>query len=229
MADNPITDENNVVLYDDAGNKIGVVLKNSIYRLEGRNILTSPDGTKDVSVTTDGAKQRLDVNAKIDTTVPNPSNISALVTAGYVYSCAFSVNMASAGTANPLFLLKNPSGSGKTVYIHSLRFGVNVENNYGNFVIFANPTITANGTAETARNRCVGGGFGASAMTTFKLPTVSANGNQLENLEVAQNGNSIEAATHFAIHVAPNNNLLITGDPKSNNREAVITVVWAEF
>lgn len=185
--------------------------------------------TKTVSVITDGSYERLAVEAKIDTAVPSTDNISALVIAGYVYSCAFSVNMASAGVKNPLFLMKNPSGSGKTVYIHSMRFGVDVENNYANFIVFANPTITANGTTETSRNRCIGGGFGASAMSTFTLPTVSANGNPIENVEVASNSSSVEAASHFAIMVKENNNLMITGDPKSNNRTAVITIVWAEF
>lgn len=33
MGDNPITDDNNVVLYDDLGNKVGVILDGSIYRL----------------------------------------------------------------------------------------------------------------------------------------------------------------------------------------------------
>jgi len=33
MADNPVTDENNVVLYDDLGNKVGIVLDGSTYRL----------------------------------------------------------------------------------------------------------------------------------------------------------------------------------------------------
>lgn len=33
MADNPITDDNNVVLYDDLGNKVDVILSSGIYRL----------------------------------------------------------------------------------------------------------------------------------------------------------------------------------------------------
>lgn len=33
MADNPIYDENNVVLYDDQGNKVNVVLDDGVYRL----------------------------------------------------------------------------------------------------------------------------------------------------------------------------------------------------
>lgn len=58
-----ITD--NITLHDVDSNPIGVVLKNGIYRLEGRSILTSPDGTRDVSVITDGSIERLAVNANI--------------------------------------------------------------------------------------------------------------------------------------------------------------------
>ena len=65
MADNPITDENNVVLYDDLGNKVGVILKNGIYRLENRGVITSPDGADDVDVLDDSGTKRLAVDAKI--------------------------------------------------------------------------------------------------------------------------------------------------------------------
>ena len=65
MADNPVTDENNVVLYDDLGNKVGVILDGSIYRLAGSNIVTNAGGGKIVTVSTDGAKERLDVDAQI--------------------------------------------------------------------------------------------------------------------------------------------------------------------
>lgn len=56
----------NATLWDESGNAVGVVLKNGIYRLEGRNVITSPDGVKDVTVTTTGLKERLDVNAVIE-------------------------------------------------------------------------------------------------------------------------------------------------------------------
>jgi hypothetical protein len=65
MADNPVTDDNNVVLYDDLGNKVGVVLDNGIYRLESRATISSPNGVKDVDVITDGSVERLAVDANV--------------------------------------------------------------------------------------------------------------------------------------------------------------------
>lgn len=62
MADNPIYDDNNVCLYDDLGNKIGVILDGSVYRLAGSNVITDAGGSNIVTTTTDGAKERLDVN-----------------------------------------------------------------------------------------------------------------------------------------------------------------------
>jgi hypothetical protein len=45
------------VLYDASGNAVSVVLNNSIYRLESRSAITSPDGVDDVAVQTiDGVK-----------------------------------------------------------------------------------------------------------------------------------------------------------------------------
>lgn len=63
MADNPIYDENNVCLYDDLGNKVGVILADGTYRLAGTNIITNEDGTKVVTTTTDGSKERLDTSS----------------------------------------------------------------------------------------------------------------------------------------------------------------------
>ncbi len=40
MADNPITDDANVVLYDDLGNKVDVILTDSVYRLAVDALLT---------------------------------------------------------------------------------------------------------------------------------------------------------------------------------------------
>ena len=57
-----------VTLYDENGNEVKVTLINGIYRIEGRSVLTNPDGTKDVTVTTDGTKERLDVDAHISDT-----------------------------------------------------------------------------------------------------------------------------------------------------------------
>jgi hypothetical protein len=182
-----------------------------------------------VTTTTDGSKERLDVDARIAQDTVSGENIAALTTAGYVYCFAGQINMTSSGSDNPLLYIENPTGSGKVLYIYSMRFGVNVSNNYANIKVFANPTITANGTTQTPPNRCIGGGFGASDMNVYTLPTVSANGTQIENLEVAENGNSIHSAENFAMHFEENNKMLVTGDPKSNNREAAITIIWAEF
>jgi len=40
MADNPITDDNNVVLYDDLGNKVAVNLLSGVYRLAVDSFIT---------------------------------------------------------------------------------------------------------------------------------------------------------------------------------------------
>jgi hypothetical protein len=187
------------------------------------------DNTKAVATITDGAIERLAVDAKVSVAVPSASNISNLVKLGYVYCWAGRVNMASAGVNNPIFLMKNPSGSSKVLYIYKMHFGVDVENNYANFRLYASPTITTNGTLQTVYNRNIGGGFGASAMQAYTLPTVSANGNEIMNVEVGQNNNSIETLSDFGIHIQANNNIMITGDPKSNSRNAVLTIVWAEY
>ena len=75
------------VLYDASGNAVGVTLNNSIYRIEGRSSITSPDGANDVDVILDsdnGNVYRLQTEAltapgstvNIGTGIPsNPSDL----------------------------------------------------------------------------------------------------------------------------------------------------------
>ena len=184
-----------------------------------------------VTTTTDGAKERLDVSAILVPSITSvqSGNIGELVKAGRVYSVALTLNMAIAAFDNPVILLRNPVGSLKTLYIYRILTGVFTSNTFVDFKVFANPTITTNGTSQTPVNRAVGGGFGASVMTAFSFPTVSANGTPLLTQVCGQNTNSFDGVEDFSIQVSPNNNLLITANPSANNRESKVTVIYAEF
>lgn len=185
--------------------------------------------TSPLSLTTAG-RLRVDTSASpTDPSIPpNADNISDYVKALKVYTATVSVNMAAAATDNPLVLLRNPTGSGKTMYVYKTAFGVSVNNVFAIFKVFSNPTVSTNGTVITQASNNVGGGAPAATMLANSLPTVSASGSALNNYVVAQNNNSITSVDDFSVHVQPNNSLLITGSPQSNNRQAEITVVWVE-
>ena len=163
-----------------------------------------------------------------ESTTPTSTTIAQFVTNGKVYTVSKNLNMAAADTDNPLVLIKNPSASGKTLYVYATHVGVNVTNVAANFKLWYDPTITANGTVETPRNNNIGGGFGASVMNVFSLSTVSASGTLIGTYAVGQNTNTLPRIDDFSIFLAPGHNLLLTGAPGSNNRVATVTMTWAE-
>lgn len=137
------------------------------------------------------------------------------------------VNTASAGTDNPLILLKNPSDSGKNLILYSVVLGISIENNYGVYKIFIDPTISSNGTSETILNKNIGSSV-ASVMELYQIPTIIANGILNSSYVYGANSNSVIINANFSLLLQPGHNLLITGDPKSNNRTSQITLTWVE-
>lgn len=145
------------------------------------------------------------------------------------YGNAFQINAATGGTDNPAILIRNPNGSGKIFYFKLISAGVEINNVFVTYKVFANPTVTANGTAQTPASLNVGGGAGAAAALVTTLPTISANGTLLVIKLMSQNGTEVRLAEDGVIALNPNNSLLITADPQSNNRVSDITVHWAEI
>lgn len=182
----------------------------------------------DLMTDVDG-RNRLSVETVPSILTPSAQNISQLVRAGKVYCYADAVSAPTSGSSNPIFLLKNPNGSGKTFYIYKVIANLNVVNVGVKFSVYANPTITGNGTSVTPVNRSIGGGFGASASTAFKSSTVSAPGTLVYNVNNGQNCPPVNLFTDCGIILAANNNLLFTADPASNNREVDFTIVWVEL
>jgi hypothetical protein len=159
--------------------------------------------------------------------IPASNTISKLVSEGKVFTLSGSFSATTAGTDNPIFLIKNPSGSGKIFYLYRILVGSATVNVQMDIRIFSNPTITSNGTSETPRNNLIGSSV-TSAFTAFSLPTISANGTRLADLNVGQNNNSLDFLGDFSLQVQANNNILIAANPSSNNRSVLLTLVWAE-
>lgn len=91
MADNPVTDDKNVVLYDDLGNKVNVILTDGVYRLA---VQTSEDS--------------------VITTNPFPGiSFSSFLTNGG------SSDMAVDGSVTPVEFVTQPP-TGKRWYVHTL-------------------------------------------------------------------------------------------------------------
>lgn len=142
-----------------------------------------------------------------------------------VYTLTGTFNAATAGTDNPIFLIKNPNASGRVFRIRRLLVGCSVNNVFVEFAVYYAPTVTSNGTAATARNNLIGSAT-ASVSQCFSLPTLSSNGTKIMDFTVGQNSSAPEI--NPLLNLQANQNLVITANPGSNNRAVQITVVWAE-
>jgi len=145
------------------------------------------------------------------------------------YTNAFEINAATGGADNTQILIRNPNGSGKILYFFMLSVGVEINNVFVTYKVFANPTITTNGTAQTPVSLNLGGGAGAAVALVNTLPTVSASGTPLIFKLMSQNGDQVELTSDGILAVNPNNSLLISANPQSNNRVSAYTLHWAEI
>lgn len=162
------------------------------------------------------------VIASDQSAIPVTSGLPTFLSQTFGY--AASINQPSANTDNPLYLLRNPSGSGKTLYVRFIAYGIAVANVSGVIKVWKNPTVTANGTAQTI----VSFGGGTTVMLLNSVPTVTANGSQLTDGVTGQNSNSVLLEVNSEIALLPNNSILITGSPLSNNRQAELSIRWIE-
>ena len=136
------------------------------------------------------------------------------------------INQPAASTDNPLILLRNPAGSGKSLYLVNVTWSNTVTNVLTDFSIFFSPTVTANGTSLGVFSRSFAGTPVALATTT---PTISANGNRVVVYGTGQNTAPPNVIEPYSIKIPAGSAILITGDPSSNNRPADIFLSWAEF
>jgi len=141
------------------------------------------------------------------------------------FGYAVSINQPNAGADDPLIFIKNPTASGKTLYLKFISYGVSVTNVYGIVRVWKNPTVSANGTARTI----VPFGSGTTAMELYTVPTVTSSGTLIHDAVSNQNNNSLLMDFAYEVQLAPNSALLITGEPASNNRQAEISVRWLEI
>jgi cytoskeletal protein CcmA (bactofilin family) len=152
-----------------------------------------------------------------------------LVNANKVYSISVDLAAATASVDNPLILIRNPIGSGKKMYVISLRAGTQVANVSFMFKIFTSPVVTVNGSVLASISRHIGGGAPVSSILVTTLPTVSSNGSSLTGFIQGQNSNSIDLNNEaFLIELEPNASMLITGSPMSNNKIANFSLSWLE-
>lgn len=147
------------------------------------------------------------------------------------YWVSYEYNLANAGEKMAL-LLRNPSGSGKAVRLVDLT--ISLTNTVGSMAIikvYANPTVTANGTSQTTRPGHVGASQSSSVALVTSGPTVSSNGAlyTVEHVAGGTAGYSNTVDFTECLILEPNNSILITGNPDGTNRNLALALTWVEI
>lgn len=146
---------------------------------------------------------------------------------GQMFTAGVTVNAASSTTDNGLVYFRNPAGSGKEIFIVKILIGSEIANVTFVYKIFKNPTISANGTAIATHQANIGLTSTPVALLT-SLPTVTSATQIIAAVGAGQNTPAAPLGAEFNIALQPNNSILITGNPASNNRAVSMTIVWIE-
>lgn len=124
-------------------------------------------------------------------------------------------------------LIKNPSNSGKTARLHRLTIGSdqNQANKMAFYRIYRDPVITSNGTPLNINN--LKKGAGVSALTAFRIPSVSDNGMLLA---VGNTGAVIQGTEQMDLGnlISAGENILITVDATAGGFDFFVTAYWEE-
>lgn len=151
---------------------------------------------------------------------------NTLADLGQMFTTASAIiNIGASGVEAPLLLIRNPSGSGKTIKFRNFTEGIISTNKPTTFRFYFNPTVLTNGTSLTAVNKLNGGSTVAVALATTQ-PTVSANGTQIK-VSVVVAGVFV-VPENFSLQLPANTSLLVTSTATVNNTEVTIDVDWAE-
>lgn len=129
-----------------------------------------------------------------------------------------------------VMLIRNPSGSTRTVNIKKLIYNnSHTVSSQLRIRVYVAPTVTGTGTGVTEVALDVGSGNTASA-EIYTSPTTSANGTQILDLMTLGGAAAQDKAIDFpdGFQLRPNSDLLITAVSDGTGRIANVSIVWEE-
>lgn len=143
------------------------------------------------------------------------------------YQTTYTYSAINSGTEYPVLYIRNPLGSGKTTFIRYITTGNTTGASKSiTLRVYANPTVTANGTAVASPSMYVGGGALAPTTLATSVPTVTSNGTVLSQIVCTNEQGSLDY--DWGLLIAPNNSLLITVTGSANNQTVDTNIIWTE-
>jgi len=151
---------------------------------------------------------------------------------GFAFQSTAEINIASSGIETPIFLLRNPAGSGRRLYLDKLRALFLTTTSAGDIMtrVYVNPTVTIPGTIETIVSRYLRTSPTAPVATAFSSPTIGLNGTRFDILRVGGTNIPLDDFREYDLSVIldPGRDILITGNASANNRILGIVIDWVE-
>lgn len=184
-------------------------------------------GDTDVNLVDKTSQAATTVNADGSLLANNYGAMSFSI-ADKLYGVTVEPNIA-ASSATASLLLRNPGGSGKTLYLQKMiYFPVSTTAVRAIARMYKGPTVTTAGTSATVWAARFGGSPAASVATAFTLPTISANGTIVfagACSEVSQ----IAECFDYRHAIVAGQDLLIVAKHDATNKPSAITLTWAEL
>lgn len=143
------------------------------------------------------------------------------------YQTTFVYNVMNSGTEYPIIYARNPVGSSKTVYVRAITTGNTTGASKSiTLKVYANPTVTVNGSVLPATSMHVGGGAPASTTLVTSAPTVTSNGTVLSQIVCTNEQGNLDY--DWGLLVAPGNAILVTLTGSANNQNVDTNIIWTE-
>ena len=146
---------------------------------------------------------------------------------GQAFSASMTAFLSVSGISEtPLYLLRNPLLIFLLLHFFSLSFSADSNTARGIYRFYAQPTITANGTALTIGNNFIGHPTASVALASIS-PTISANGTFLAAFLLGTSQNTFIVRRSLVIPAGVN--ILATVQNSQNNTPVLINPVWREI
>lgn len=136
-------------------------------------------------------------------------------------------NLPTNAAENNAFLIRNPAGSGKNLYLSDFIFDVITKDRQCVWQLYRSPTITGTGTSTPITATYIDSAP-ASSMLVYSNPTTSSLGTRIRTFSTGVNSNSTQVNFGIGFILAPGQDILITGIPNGNNVLVAMTAVWGE-
>jgi hypothetical protein len=144
----------------------------------------------------------------------------------YLHGINLELNLGSTGVQNML-LLRNPSGSGKNLYLNKIVYAILGSATRYRIGIYQKPTVTATGTGLTIYSHNIKSSPPATVCNAYSAPTTSSLGTKIRTYSIEGTGSGLELFG-YGFKLEENNDILIVGDTDATNKVVCVSLEWTE-